>query len=495
MKTLITWIGFNEDFEKNRENNKIRFKEHGFTANIHRDIYAVQKFERHIILSTTDNSNSISRELEEKKNMLLKGINKYFPGQTVEIRDVAIDKKDLQNFGVIESALRSFLMEFEPTDKITIVAGTGPTAVSMAWSSLFLALKGRFELFLLQLAEYTPGGEKSALVPIEPYVDNWLDEQLRTFHIEKEIPSDIFRDEVVNKEYDRAAAVALAPDLNVLILGETGCGKDKMAEFILEHSPLKNNSYKAINCASLPDELLYSELFGHIKGAYTGAINDRKGLFEECQGGTLFMDEIGDISSFMQQSLLRAIENWEIKRSGTNEIIKIKPIRIIAATNHNLYQKCKEGKFRFDLYYRLCTVEIELEPYRSRTLKERKEVIRYFLSRLEKKWGKTLKLDASARKQIENYSFPGNFREIYNTLNGLFGVGNDVIKAIDLPKRFTINNEEIDEDADIVLKHHCERVYKKYNFKLSETCRALGYSNQTQLKKKFEEWGILNLSN
>ena len=285
-----------------------------------------------------------------------------------------VDKDELQNFPVIESRLRSIIQCIDATDELHVIAGTGPTAFSMAWCTLNLAMQNRFQLHVLQRPEYT-GSNVSTLKDIRPFVSQLLDDTLREFHSVNQLPDNIYADELIIQEYDRASVYANAIDMNILILGETGCGKDRMAEFIHKISPIANRVYKAINCASLPDELLYSEIFGHMKGSFTGASDNRKGLFEECNGGTLFLDEIGDISSFMQQSLLRAIENKEIKLLGSNEIKKNINVRIIAATNANLYQKCKNGKFRWDLYYRLSSPEIVLQNYRSRTEKQRKLVI------------------------------------------------------------------------------------------------------------------------
>ena len=364
MKTLITWIGYNEDFDV--IGSKVRLKEEGFTAAIHKDIYETYKFDRHIVLNTYDQENTIKEDIQNRKHAFEKYFKRQFPHRKIEFRDI-IDKKDLQNFPVIESAFRSMLHEFNPEDEISVIAGTGPTSVAMAWYSLQIGMMGLFKLYLLQRPEYTSGGKVSSLIEIKPFISPELDNQMRQHHIGNVIPEDIYRDDTVNREYEKALAISKASEINVLLLGETGCGKDRMAEFIFRNSPLANNPYKAINCASLPDELLYSELFGHVKGAFTGATGGRKGIFEECAGGTLFMDEVGDITPFMQQSLLRALENWQIKKLGSNEVQQIKRVRIIAATNQNLYEKCRSGKFRFDLYYRLCTSEIELLAYRQRT--------------------------------------------------------------------------------------------------------------------------------
>jgi transcriptional regulator with AAA-type ATPase domain len=489
MKILLSWIGFREDFLVKGDG----FVENvqGFTISLHRDVFRQMKFEKHCVLCTSDRSGEISTELDRKKRMLGRLIKDEFPDHYVEFRETGIDKTDLQDFRVIESSLRTLLMTFDPNDDIHVVAGTGPTAVGMAWCTLNLSMKDRFSLHVLQRPEYVPGEKRSTLKAIEPFVSALLDDTLRESHLRFELPDDIFKDSIIEEEYARAYTYAQSAEMSVLILGETGCGKDRMAEFIQKNSPLAEKTYKAINCASLQDELLYSELFGHKKGSFTGATDDRKGLFEECNGGTLFLDEIGDISPYMQQSLLRTIENQEIKLLGSNEIKKNIKVRIIAATNVDLYQKCKDGKFRWDLYYRLSNPEIILQPYRYRPEPSRRNVIKYYISILEKKYGRKLEMSPQALQTIQNYSFPGNFREIYNTLNSLFPLRLEQIDVRHLPSRFIMEENSNDETYEAALKKHCSTIYKRYGFDLNATCKALGYRNVTQVKDRFKKWGIL----
>ena len=490
MKIAISWFGFNEDFIT--KGQMFQYNPAGFTGTIHSDIIKPYAIDKHVILCSTDSSGTISDELSKKKKSLSGNIKESFPNHQVELRDIGIDKNDLQNFPVIEALLRSFLTSFDATDDLHVIAGTGPTAVGMAWSTLSLSMEQTFRLYVLKRREYTPGGKLTILNEIKPFVSKFLDNKLKESHFNIDLPAGIYEDEIVKNEYKRAKDIAAAVDINVLLLGETGCGKDKMAEFIISNSPLDQAKYRAINCASLSDELLYSELFGHVKGAFTGADKDRKGLFEECNGGTLFLDEIGDISPFMQQSLLRAIENGEIKRAGDNEVKKGVRVRIIAATNNELYQNCRAGKFRWDLYYRLCTMEIELEPYRNRTALQRKKAIEHYVRLAEHKWGRKITFGKDAVEIMRTYSFPGNFREIYNTMNGIYALGKQNITNKDLPRRFVELEAIIDEKYDSALRKHCCNIYKKYDNNLALTCKALGYQNVSQLKKKFISWGFLS---
>ena len=489
MKTLITWFGFREDFNTDSQ-SLLNILPTGFTGSIHKDIFDNYKFDRHLILFTQDNSGQITKELSKRKFFLKEFFSDQYPKREIDFIETGIDKNDLQNFQVIASKLRALLLGFDATDELHIIAGTGPTAVGMAWCTLNLSLKDRFKLYVLERAEYTTEKSAAALKQIEPFINQLLDDTLRETRFSLNLPSDIYCDEIINEEYRKARIYAESAEMNILILGETGCGKDRLAEFIFKNSPISDKPYKAINCASLQDEVLYSELFGHVAGAFTDAKKDRKGLFEECKGGTLFLDEIGDITPFMQQSLLRAIENKEIKKLGSNEVKKNINVRIIAATNNNLYEKCKAEKFRWDLYYRLCNPEIILTPYKNRTTKERKLVIEYYIDMLERKWGRKLCLSEEAMKIIEKYNFPGNFREIYNSLNSLFPLQLEFVKPDDLPVRFKMLENEIDESYDNALKKHCIKIYLKYKYDLAATKKALGYGNSTQLKNKLKEWNV-----
>jgi len=488
MKIALSLLGYNEDFSK-KTDGSVLINPTGFTASIQKDIIEQYQFDQHIILLTEDRSGEITKDLARRKYEMKMWIRDFYPNHNVDFLTSDIDKIDLQNFPLVESSLRSIIQSIDASNELHIIAGTGPTAFSMAWCTLNIAMQNRFQLHVLQRPEYA-NTNVSTLKEIKPFVSQLLDDTLRELHNEIQLPDSIYSDEIITQEYNRAFVYAKAIDINVLILGETGCGKDRIAEFIHKNSPIANKSYKTINCASLPDEVLYSELFGHKKGSFTGATENRVGLFEDSNGGTLFLDEIGDISSFMQQSLLRAIENKEIKQLGSNEIKKNIKVRIIAATNVNLYQKCKEGKFRWDLYYRLSNPEIVLQNYRSRTDKQRKAVISHYIEILSKKWKRKLTFDREAKKLIDRYSFPGNFREIYNTINSLFPLQSELITKDDIPERFHLIENGINESYEFIKKLHCIEIYKKYNYNLAATKKALGYRNSTQLKNKLIEWGV-----
>ena len=224
--------------------------------------------------------------------------------------------------------------------------------------------------------------------------------------------------EIHSKAYKHVLITAnkVAPyDSTVLITGETGAGKEVMAKYIHKLSPRSKRPFVAVNCGALPESLLESELFGHKAGAFTGATRDRTGLFEAADGGTIFLDEIGDITPAMQLKILRVLQEHEVLRVGESVPRKV-DIRIIAATNKDLHELISKDKFREDLYYRLSVMELNVPP-----LRERKEDIltltRFFIDRISKKLKiRNLHIDASCIDYLQDYNWPGNVRELENAI-------------------------------------------------------------------------------
>ncbi len=209
----------------------------------------------------------------------------------------------------------------------------------------------------------------------------------------------------------------IAPsDANVLVTGESGTGKEVMAKYIHRKSNRKNEKFVSVNCAAIPENLLESELFGHEKGAFTGALNRRIGKFEESNGGTLLLDEISEMDLRLQAKLLRAIQEKEIDRVGGTTPIKVN-LRVIATSNRNLRNEVTEGKFREDLFFRLNVIHLQLP-----SLRERKEDIKAFAESFAEKFAKsngipTPKITSDAMELLINHNWPGNVRELENTMH------------------------------------------------------------------------------
>jgi transcriptional regulator with PAS, ATPase and Fis domain len=230
---------------------------------------------------------------------------------------------------------------------------------------------------------------------------------------------------------DTATRVA-ATELTVMIQGESGVGKEAFSKIIHSLSARKHSQFIAINCGAIPEGTINSELFGHEKGAFTGAVNDRKGYFETVNGGTIFLDEIGEMPMDTQALLLRVLENGEFVRVGTSKVEKT-DVRVIAATNINLEDAVKKGRFREDLFYRLNTV-----PIRVPSLKERPEDVyplfrKFCVDFAEKYRTTTIQLDDRARLILERYTWPGNIRELKNVAEQLSVLSEEkLIKGEDL---------------------------------------------------------------
>jgi len=258
----------------------------------------------------------------------------------------------------------------------------------------------------------------------------------------------------------------------VIIEGETGTGKDLVARAIHEHSARKEKPFVVFDCSAVAPNLIESELFGHEKGAFTGAVKSRAGVFEVALGGTVFLDEIGELTSDLQPKLLRALEQREIKRVGANTTTKI-DVRVICATNKNLRKEVDEGRFREDLYYRLSVVKVLLPPLRDRP-EDIPIIIERFLSRgkyneLPDGALKVTRVEDDALKALGRYDWPGNVRELSNVIERAvsFVEGNSINKAhLDFIFAEMSHGEERTErmavDADIPFKDAKQRVVESF---------------------------------
>jgi sigma-54 specific flagellar transcriptional regulator A len=221
----------------------------------------------------------------------------------------------------------------------------------------------------------------------------------------------------------------------VLILGESGTGKEVCARAIYERSARRNGPFVAVNCGAIPAELLESELFGHEKGSFTGAITSRKGRFELAEGGTLFLDEIGDMSMPMQVKLLRVLQERSFERVGGSETIRCN-VRVIAATHRNLEEAIVKGSFREDLFYRLNVFPIEMPSLRDRR-EDLPELVSSLTKQLEKSGRGSVRLSPEALQVLQAYPWPGNVRELSNLIERLSVLHpGGLVRARDLPARY-----------------------------------------------------------
>jgi Nif-specific regulatory protein len=216
----------------------------------------------------------------------------------------------------------------------------------------------------------------------------------------------------------------------VLIRGETGTGKELIANAIHYNSPRARNMLVKLNCAALPENLLESELFGHERGAFTGAVESRKGRFEQAHGGTLFLDEIGEVSPAFQAKMLRILQEGEFERVGGSKTIKV-DVRIIAATHRDLETAVEMGDFREDLFYRLNVMPLFLPPLRER-IEDIPEIARHLLGKIGNDQKRKLKLTDMANRRLANHDWPGNVRELENCLERAAVLSDDGNIDVDL---------------------------------------------------------------
>ncbi len=294
----------------------------------------------------------------------------------------------------------------------------------------------------------------------------------------------------------------IAPtNATVLIQGETGTGKELVAQAIHQNSPRKNKPFVALNCAALSENILESELFGHVKGAFTDASTDRVGKFEYAHGGTMFLDEVGDMPLATQIKLLRVLESGQITRVGSNDPIQVN-VRLLSATNRNLEDGIEAGTFRSDLFHRLKVVAIRLP-----TLVERSQdipiLIDYFLKQFTARHGKPIRgVSPAARHRLLSYDWPGNVRQLRNVIESMVVVDYDgLLDLDDLPEELAGPAPPIGEPASASLVHLVGRPLEEIErLFIAETLRVTGGNRELAasqlgigartLYRKIKEYGL-----
>ena len=281
-------------------------------------------------------------------------------------------------------------------------------------------------------------------------------------------------------------------DVNVLITGESGTGKSLVAKAIHFMSKRKENPFITINCSAIPESLLEVELFGYEKGSFTGAYASKKGKFELANGGTIFLDEIGDMPLTLQPKILRVIQDKEIERLGSEKTIRV-DVRIISATNKSLLELVSKGEFREDLYYRLNVFPIHIPP-----LRDRKEdipiLVDHFLEIFNRKYNKKVKIHPRAMEIFMEYSWYGNVRELENTLERLVILKDGLIKDTDLPPYFFVRDYSSEKNNMPEAIENAEReailkALERVGYVKSKAARLLGYTLR-QLDYRIKKYRI-----
>jgi two-component system response regulator AtoC len=290
-------------------------------------------------------------------------------------------------------------------------------------------------------------------------------------------------------EVYKTLARATLSQSNVLILGESGTGKELVARAIHENSTRRTAKFVAVNCGALAETLLESELFGHVKGAFTGAVSNQPGLFAEADRGTLFLDEIGDISGSLQVKLLRVLQEGEFKPVGSNENHRV-DVRLIAATHRDLDEGVRRGTFREDLYYRLKVILIDLPPLRER-MDDLPDLVSHFLGINAEKTGKRIShIAPEAMELLQGYEWPGNIRELEHAIERAVAMTRTTVLY---PEDFPVEMGKMTEPEtpgspkpialEDVEREHILKVLQEFNFNKSKAAARLGIDRKTLYRK------------
>ena len=397
----------------------------------------------------------------------------------------------------------------EQRDQVELTFHLSPGTPAMAAVWVILA-KTRFPAELIESSK--DQGVQTASVPFDisaeflPDLLRKPDEQLRSASAEKPIESASFanihyRSAVMAHLVERAQRVALR-DVPVLLEGESGTGKELFARAIHDHSPRRDKPFIPVNCGAIPQALVESELFGHEKGAFTGANAQRKGHFESAHGGTIFLDEIGELPKDMQVRLLRVLQEGEIVRLGASNPISV-DVRIVAATNRTLIEEVGEGRFREDLFYRIAVAYLKLPPLRERP-GDLGLLIDHLIEQLnqeseEQPGYQRKKISPNARNVLLSQDWPGNVRELQNTLRrAMVWADGEILKEQDIEEALLPSFEKRDEDilnrpldGDFRLKalfgevarHYIQRAEEESKNR-TEAAKRLGFPS----RQTFDNW-------
>ncbi|MCS5488872.1 sigma 54-interacting transcriptional regulator [Algoriphagus limi] len=485
MRILISWQAYNHDYSDSSRESMTRYpNKSGPSYSIHQFFWEDSSYEKHILLNSSDKENDI----KNFKNFL-STLKEDFPNRKIEGRKIPIE--DVISVSEIISKLNPLLAEFAQ-DELECYISPGTPAMQTAWYLLGTTYKRNLKLFQTRPKKFTEDGK-----PERIYIN--LDSDLFPANItaaEKVIDSPNIKSgngikitKSLKPIYLKAEKIAQTDQVGVLILGENGTGKENLAKYIHDNSNRKHKPFLAVNCAAYSDELLRSELFGYEKGAFTGANEKKKGIIEAAQGGTVFLDEIGDISSKMQVSLLRVLQERKIQPVGSTKEVEIN-VRFITATNRNLEELCEAEKFRWDLFFRLAVTTLQLPALRDRGGDEIEEMIHHFNEQMVDKFPKKEKLKISSEviKKLRLYAFKGNIRELQNLFIQFYTFCENEVKASDLPNRI-IENKGDPRSLMEVEKNQILKIYREGRRSLVEMAGILGCTRDT-LRKKLKEYGV-----
>jgi len=486
MNILFSFLAFKNDYSKTATESNARYPDRlGPTFSFHEHFWGESNYDKHLIINTS----SSERDKRNLKNFLSE-LKREFPGRVIEIYDLLLD--DVIDVVEIYTKLNTLLASYSG-HQLEAFISPGTPAMQTSWYLLGTVYKGNLRLFQTRAAKFSD--EKK---PERIYVELGSDifpTNVTVAQASIESPDlgaekKIKITKSLEPVYLKAKKIAQTDHVGCLILGENGTGKENLAHYIHSNSQRKYKPFLAVNCAAYSDELLRSELFGYTKGAFTGADKDKKGILEEAKGGTVFLDEIGDISKKMQVTLLRVLQEKKIQPVGSVKEIDI-DVRIIAATNKDLEEMCEREDFRWDLFYRLAVTTLKLPPLRERGMEEIEQMINHFNIKTSEKFPdrKRLKISVDVLKKLRTYGYKGNVRELENMFIQFYTFCDDEIALTDLPSRI-LNNQSNPLTLEDVKKAHILKIFKdNQQATLVDLSQILGCTRDT-LRKYMKELGL-----
>lgn len=339
------------------------------------------------------------------------------------------------------------------------------------------------------------GDDNDRIIPLLNRALDKVQLAKKVAHLQKQVSAAYSFDTIIGaapsiKQAIELAKKVAATDTTVLLLGETGTGKEVFAQAIHQDSNRRDKSFVAVNCSSFSKELLESELFGHKAGAFTGAIKDKKGLFEEANNGTIFLDEVGEMPAELQARLLRVLETGEFIKVGDTKTVKVN-VRIIAATNRDLQKAIEADHFRSDLFYRLSVFQISLPSLRDR-IKDIPALADYFTKMFAAKTNKAVpSLQKEYVAALQQYDWPGNIRELKNVIErSVILDGNELtISTIPFNIQPNTNSNLFSYELAAIEKQHIQKVLQHTNGNKTESAKLLGIG-LTTLYRKIEEYQL-----
>lgn len=476
-KILISWIAYNNDFTAGEVNIQ------GPNYQFHRDFY--NGYDKHILLYS-------SKEQDNRSGMLRTRISKDFPDHVIEER--LLELKDVIDLAEIQPKIENLLLGLAE-NTLDIFFSPGTSIMQLSWYLCHLNLGLKSRLIQMRPPNKTQSGKPELIEinPVETPIPVSAVIRQRSFDdaLAQDTRDNFIETDSIKPVYEKALKIAKA-DVTTIIYGATGTGKEHLARYIWQKSTRSEKPFNAVNCSALGDQLLESRLFGHKKGSFTGAEKDTKGILEDVHQGTVFLDEIGDISPYMQQSLLRFLQEKEIQPVG-GRTIKV-DVRVIAATNKNLLEMCQEGKYRWDLYYRLNVAELELPSLIERGSKDVERMIDFFLEAKRKEYNRhhILKLDKEVRQFLKNYHFPGNVRELEQIITSFYVYCEDEVTINAFPSRLANPPGPGSLLMKDVEKEHIRKVLALKNGNKRQAFLALGYGSINTLNKKIIEYNLMS---